>query len=261
MLDQLGPEPVEILALDFAGHGMSSHRQCEDYALWRYVGDADQVIEQLGWDRHAVMGHSMGGAVSSLYSGLYRSRVTMCILLDNFGPFTRPVQDQPENLLRHFKEKRALSTKQLPFHPTIESACQARSKAGLWGIELEYARILVPRGLKPIERTDNDGNTIQGWTWSTDRLLTIQSAQSLSDEYVQAFMRRITSPLLAVLASHGLTAMREMVEERTKWMEKTKVTMRTVEGGHSVHMEDAPQVAREVCGWIFEQDLDQAARL
>lgn len=75
MLEKLGSsEPVEIVALDLAGHGLSSHRTTEDYALWRYVEDADQVVEQLGWQRHAIIGHSMGGAISTIYAGLYESR-------------------------------------------------------------------------------------------------------------------------------------------------------------------------------------------
>jgi pimeloyl-ACP methyl ester carboxylesterase len=53
---------------------MSDHRTSEDYALWRYVEDADQIVEQLGWQRHAIIGHSMGGAISTLYAGLYESR-------------------------------------------------------------------------------------------------------------------------------------------------------------------------------------------
>lgn len=74
LLEQLGPEPVEILALDLAGHGTSDHRTSEDYALWRYIEDADQIVEQLGWQRHAIIGHSMGGAISTLYAGLFESR-------------------------------------------------------------------------------------------------------------------------------------------------------------------------------------------
>lgn len=44
-------------------------------------------------------------------------------------------------------------------------------------------------------------------------------------------------------------------------MTKTEVTIKVVEGGHSVHMEDVPAVAREVCPWILAQDIGEAARL
>ncbi|KAF9923967.1 hypothetical protein FBU30_005987 [Linnemannia zychae] len=264
MLQQLGPEPVEIVALDFAGHGRSSHRQSEDYGIWRYAEDASHVADMLGWQNHAIMGHSMGGAAATIYSGLFNSRlegVVICILLDNFGPFTRMIEDQPEHLLEHIEQKKNLPNKQLPFHPTIEAAAQARSKGGAFGLDLPSARIMVPRGLRPYNRTDVEGNTIQGWTWSTDQLLTIRSAQSLSEEYVQAFMTRITCPILAIIASQGLQTIRYMVDDRLPWLEKTKVTLKDVVGSHSVHMENAPMIAELVCQWILSQDKSLVSKL
>ncbi|KAF9972405.1 hypothetical protein BGZ73_004468 [Actinomortierella ambigua] len=58
LLEQLGPEPVEILSIDLAGHGLSSHRGTEDHSRWRYVDEADQVAEQMGWTTHALIGHT-----------------------------------------------------------------------------------------------------------------------------------------------------------------------------------------------------------
>ncbi|GJJ74648.1 hypothetical protein EMPS_07006 [Entomortierella parvispora] len=273
MLQKLGPEPVEIVALDLAGHGKSSHRQTEDYGLWRYVEDMDQIVEQLGWTEqgHAILGHSMGGAVSSIYAGLYQDRVKLCILLDNYGPFTRSVEDQPLHLLEHIAEKKNLVNKRLPFHPTIQSACVARTNGGNFAMELSSAQVLVPRGLRPMERIvqelGSDGESKvevvqQGYTWSTDQILTIRSAQSLSEGYVKAFMSRITAPFLAVLASQGLGPLTEMLELRTTWLAQTKsVTKRIVPGNHSVHLDNASVVASEVCSWILAQDSAPKARL
>ncbi|KAI1317884.1 hypothetical protein EDD11_007546 [Mortierella claussenii] len=261
LLRQLGPEPAELVALDLAGHGLSSHRTTEDYALWRYVEDADQVVEQLGWKTHAIIGHSMGGAISTIYAGLYESRVSLCVLLDNFGPLTRDVEDQPQHLLEHIQEKKNLATKRLPFHPTIESACKARSQGGAYGIQPEFARVLMPRGLRPAEKTLEDGTVIQGWTWTTDRLLTIRSAQSMSETFAKAFMSRIRCPLLAVLAKDGLLAMATASNEREGWITRGTVTVKGVPGSHSVHMEDAPLVADQISSWILKQDLAQVAKL
>ncbi|KAF9363341.1 hypothetical protein BGX34_004358 [Mortierella sp. NVP85] len=255
------PEPAEIVALDLAGHGLSSHRTTEDYALWRYVEDIDQVVEQLGWHRHAMIGHSMGGAISTIYTGLYESRVTLLILLDNFGPITRDVEDQPDHLLEHIQEKRSLAAKRLPFHPTIDSACTARSQGGAYGIQPEFARYLMPRGLKPMEKTMEDGKVVQGWTWTTDRILTIRSAQSLSEAYAQAFMSRICSPVLAVLAEKGMLSLTEGQNERVGWIQKAKVTIKGVPGSHSVHMEDAPVVSESITSWIMEQNAGEVAKL
>ncbi|KAG0321862.1 hypothetical protein BGZ97_010016 [Linnemannia gamsii] len=226
LLEQLGPEPVEILALDLAGHGTSDHRTSEDYALWRYIEDADQIVEQLGWQRHAIIGHSMGGAISTLYAGLFESRVTLCVLLDNMGPLTRSVEDQPQHLLEHIADKKNLLTKRSAFHPTVESACQARSQGGAYGIAPEFAELLMPRGLRPAEKTLEDGKTvIQGWTWSTDRLLTI------------------------------------LLNHRMDWIHKGKLEVTSVPGKHSVHMENAPLVASKIIPWILAQDVGQVAKL
>ena len=137
------------------------------------------------------------------------NRVTLCVLLDNFGPLTRDVEDQPQHLLEHIAEKKALTAKRLPIHPTIDSACKARSQGGAYGIQQEYARLLMPRGLRPMERTMEDGTVVQGWTWTTDRLLTIRSAQSMSEGFAKAFMSRICCPVLCALAEGGLLGMIE----------------------------------------------------
>ncbi|KAF9904696.1 hypothetical protein EC991_002395 [Linnemannia zychae] len=262
LLKQLGPEPVEILALDLAGHGTSDHRTSEDYALWRYIEDADQIVEQLGWQRHAIIGHSMGGAISTLYAGLYESRVTLCVLLDNIGPLTRSVEDQPQHLLEHIADKKNLVTKRAAFHPTVESACLARSHGGAYGIEPEFAELLMPRGLRPAERILEDGKTVvQGWTWSTDRLLTIRSAQSMSEDYAKAFMTRITCPVFAVMAEGGLLHLIDVLNYRSDWIHKNKLTVTSVPGKHSVHMENAPLVASKIVPWILAQDVGEIAKL
>ncbi|CAO3565713.1 unnamed protein product [Mortierella alpina] len=261
MFQQLGPEPLEILALDLAGHGMSSHRQTEDYNLWRFVEDLDQVTEQLQWHKHALIGHSMGGAVCTLYAGLYESRVVLCILLDNLGPWVRSVEDEPRRLLTHMEQKRKLVHKRMAFHPTLESACDARSKGGDFELNRGSARILVSRGLRPVEISDprdphNTTPPLQGWTWSTDRILTIQPAQTISSVYARAFLCRITSPVLAVMATEG-----QLKSENKEWFSNTRLTIKKVEGSHAVHLENPQLVSGHVCSWIQDQDATILARL
>ncbi|KAG9320515.1 hypothetical protein KVV02_000174 [Mortierella alpina] len=156
----------------------------------------------------------------------------------------------------------------MAFHPTIESACNARSKGGEFGLHPASAKVLVPRGLRPVEITNpndakkSDGNnTLRGWTWSTDQALTIQPAQTLSSAYVRAFLNRVTSPVLALLATEKNSTKSETVSERMAWFCKAKVTVKRIEGSHSVHMENAQMVSGHVCNWILDQDAATIARL
>ena len=57
---------LRIVALDLAGHGYSDHRPVgAGYALWDYAHDVLRVAEQLGWQRFALLGHSLGAMVAA----------------------------------------------------------------------------------------------------------------------------------------------------------------------------------------------------
>jgi len=52
------------VAPDLRGHGASDHPVSEaDYSLGAFADDLVALIDHLGWDRFALVGHSMGGAV------------------------------------------------------------------------------------------------------------------------------------------------------------------------------------------------------
>ncbi|KAF9134507.1 hypothetical protein BGW39_006772 [Mortierella sp. 14UC] len=253
LLEQLGPEPVEILALDLARHGTSDHRTSEDYALCRYIEDADQIVEQLGWQRHAIIAHSLGGATHGAISALY-------------------TEEQPQHQLEHITDKKKLLAKRAAFHPTVESVCESRSHRGAYGIAPELAEFLMPRGLRPAERTLEDGKTVvQGWTWLADRLLTIRSAQSMSEDYAKAFMTRITCPVFAVMAEDGLFHFMDGKKSKIPrkkerdgwpdWIHKNKLTLTSVPGKHPVPIEKTPLVASKIVPWILVQDVGEVAKL
>jgi pimeloyl-ACP methyl ester carboxylesterase len=55
---------LRAIALDFGGHGLSEHRDSYGYAS--YERDLLQLLEELGLERVAVAGHSLGGYVALL---------------------------------------------------------------------------------------------------------------------------------------------------------------------------------------------------
>ncbi|MGK2915619.1 MAG: alpha/beta fold hydrolase, partial [Porticoccaceae bacterium] len=58
---------VRLVALDLAGHGLSSHRSADaTYNIWQDVGDVHAVAEQLGWENFALLGHSRGAMIATL---------------------------------------------------------------------------------------------------------------------------------------------------------------------------------------------------
>jgi 3-oxoadipate enol-lactonase len=53
-----------VIALDFGGHGLSEHRGAYGYA--GYERDLFRLLDELGLERVAVVGHSLGGYVALL---------------------------------------------------------------------------------------------------------------------------------------------------------------------------------------------------
>nr|XP_037276470.1 serine hydrolase-like protein [Rhipicephalus microplus] len=78
---------LRIVALDFAGHGNSSHRPpgCR-YNILEYVIDVRRVVDHLKWDRFCIVGHSMGGSTAIMFAGLFPDRVLSLITLDVVVP-------------------------------------------------------------------------------------------------------------------------------------------------------------------------------
>lgn len=74
---------LKIVAIDFSGHGKSSHRpQGSQYNYLEYVIDVRRVVHHFQWDRFSILGHSMGASVGLLFSGLFPRRVESIVALD-----------------------------------------------------------------------------------------------------------------------------------------------------------------------------------
>ena len=66
----------DLLALDFSGHGFSSHRpETSRYYFPDYIFDIDAAMHQLGWHQCHLIGHSMGGGVASCLAAALPERV------------------------------------------------------------------------------------------------------------------------------------------------------------------------------------------
>lgn len=94
-----------IVAIDQRGHGKSDHAYPYDFG--KYVMDLYCVVEQLEWKTFSLLGHSMGAAVTLLYSGCFPNNVARLICLDGLGPLSisgNPPSTQMRNaILAHFK--------------------------------------------------------------------------------------------------------------------------------------------------------------
>jgi 3-oxoadipate enol-lactonase len=86
--EPLAAEGWHAVAPDLRGHGASDHPGREDaYSFEILAADLLRLADALGWDRFALVGHSMGGGVAQLVALDHPERLTGLVLASTFhGP-------------------------------------------------------------------------------------------------------------------------------------------------------------------------------
>ena len=83
-----------VIAPDWRGFGLTERAHADCYWFADYLGDLDALLTHYSPDQPVnLLGHSMGGNVTSLYAGIRPERVAKLINLEGFGlPSTTPEQ-------------------------------------------------------------------------------------------------------------------------------------------------------------------------
>ncbi|MCW2267291.1 Tropinesterase [compost metagenome] len=214
---------LRIVALDLAGHGYSEHRPAgAGYALWDYAHDVLRVAEQLGWERFALLGHSLGAIVSVVLAGSLPERVTRLALIDGVVPPTSGPENAAERLGMALDAQLRLDGKRKAVHPTLERAVEARMR-GQVAVSREAAELLAQRGVMPVPG---------GYSWRSDSRLTLPSPTRLSQAQALSFVQRIACPAQLVVAADG------MLTRHPELLEQLPFAWEPLPGGHHLHLND-----------------------
>jgi pimeloyl-ACP methyl ester carboxylesterase len=82
----LGDRGFHVVAYDNIGHGYSSYEPASsnNYAVGTYIGFCREIIDALEWDQFDIVGHSLGAAISCMFSATYPENVKKIALIDGF---------------------------------------------------------------------------------------------------------------------------------------------------------------------------------
>lgn len=231
-----------IIAVEWPGHGHSMHREAgANYHITDYIFDLHALSGYL--DRHyhcdklTILGHSLGGIVSSLYAGTFSDRVEKLVLIESFGPLVAKPSESVAILKKSIEQASRAKSKPMPVHPTLQSAITARQSAGDFSCDI--ASLLVERG--SVEVTG-------GYTWRSDARLRKLSPIRMTEEQAQEFLAAITAPVLLILAESGLAFSRDSLTKRQAIMSDLKTL--NFAGGHHVHMEQPEHIALAISEFL-----------
>lgn len=236
---------LHLVAVDCAGHGLSGRRSADaGYNIWQDVGELFAVMDQLGWQRCHLLGHSRGAAIASLMAGTFPDRVERLLLIDGMVPAAFDPRSAHKQLAKAITEHQRYRHSQPSMFASYEAAVAARAN-GFLAVELGAAALLAERGVSECE---------QGFYWHNDQRLKAASELKLSSDNLAGFLGAITAPTLLIEAQQGVLAGRE--REHQLFNDLKHLRSEVLPGGHHLHLEQqAPQVAAVIQQFIAESPL------
>lgn len=93
------PRHVGYLALDWHGHGLSSHIPPGlHYSSQQFLYLLTYIQHHFKWDKMSIMAHSMSGILSYVYAGLFPDKVDLLVQIDPLKPFELTSSNVMKNL-------------------------------------------------------------------------------------------------------------------------------------------------------------------
>ena len=227
--DHLAPmlQELNLIAVDFAGHGHSDHRAGGVHYHPLYdMQDILAIANQLNWHQFNVIGHSMGASIASELAAMFPDRIRKAIHLDGFlatggsTPEDRIEQSRlaiekilkPHHRARIFDNVEAMATR------VTEATDQT----------LKAARVLVERG-----HTEVEG----GITWRTDPRIRYPTPLRHSRDQIDLLLKDSTSPALLLVAEQGDKWYQGEIENAREHHPNLQVEY--MPGTHHIHLEPA----------------------
>lgn len=233
-----------VISPDWRGYGLTTGPATDNYWFPDYLADLDAVLNHYAGDQPVdLVGHSMGGNVAMIYSGVRPARIRRLVNLEGFGmPATRPSQ-APGRYAKWLDELQALARgdMDLKTYDTVDGVARRLMKTNP-RLGADKAGWLARHWAAP----GADGR----WAILGDAAHKVVNAQLYRVDEVLEIYRRISAPVLSVVASdnsldawwQGKFTLAEY-EERLKAVPNLR-SARVDDAGHMMHHDQPAELAR-----------------
>ncbi|XP_053712518.1 serine hydrolase-like protein isoform X3 [Synchiropus splendidus] len=240
------------LALDMAGHGLSSHRPAGDfYTFPGYVADVRRVTESLQLNKFTIMGHSMGANIAGMFCSLYPEKVDGLVFLDAYGFLPTKLKEIPDMMRKgideiiQFENKAEVKSRVYTYEKAVERLQTANPT-----LSKESTEILLERGLAQVEG---------GFAFTRDIRVNFRNIARTPLELSLEMLSRIQAPVLVVMADKGLKVIFPEIASNYSSLlthhEERDNTVTWVSGDHHVHLDHPEVVAPVVSDFLLKEVL------
>jgi pimeloyl-ACP methyl ester carboxylesterase len=199
------------------------------YMIIDDVYDLAQLVHQQALAPVTIIGHSLGGAISLAFTGLYPDRVAKIVAIEGLGPppamiAARAKLQFPERVAEWVESVRGLAGRTPRKYGTIDEAL-ARMQSENPRLTAAQARHLTVHGVNQNE----DGT----YSWKFDNYIRAFSPYAFNPEDARALWRRITCPTLLVRGMESWAG-NPLEDGRDQFFSNARV-VNVEKAGHWVH--------------------------
>lgn len=237
---------IDLVAIDLPGHGRSAHLPPgADYSFALAMHNVLDVADALGWQRFALLGHSMGAGIASLLAAACPDRVERLVAIEALGALPDAAENTVPRMRDAVAATRVLRDKKLRVFESLEPALRARMASRVVPVSEAVARLLVERGVREVRADEGQG----GFEWSSDPRLTLPTMVRMTEEQVRALVAGIACPTRVVYADPPQPYLPEPRRSAHAAL-LPDGEMIVLPGSHHLHMEDPAAVAAQVAEFL-----------
>lgn len=238
------PTTFHYICIDLPSHGKSTHLPTKLLpSLLDYVIVLKLLLDELGYKKYILMGHSFGARTSVFFAQIYPEYVDKIVTLD--ATYYFPVE--PHNLPEYYREMFKAYEKSLRNKKTVpvynEEEILERTMHGRYSeISEPSARILMRRSMEPMGGM---------YRITTAQHLKYCLYSPMSYEFMLQLLKTnpIRCPMLVLLAEEGEGLGNEEVLK--EFAKNKDCTIRLIEGRHDVHMDQPERVAPIITDFLI----------
>ena len=235
-----------IIAPDLRGHGDSQWLLGGSYDPVDYVYDIAQLLHQRNHIPVTIIGHSLGGSISLLYTGLYPETVTRLVSIEGMGPPPEIIEQRINQPVSHrldawVKDLRQISGRIPRRYRSLEEAYE-RMQTENPHLTEEQARHLTIHG-----SIQNEDGT---YSWKFDNYVRALAPVGLPQEEQVELYSRITCPTLLFRGTESWAA-DPATDGRVAHFKDVRVA--NIEGaGHWVHHDQLDEFVARTRAFLEE---------